>query len=198
MATQLKNLTFARALGIVESEERRAVTTPDAAKTVGRVLLAQKRNEERTKVMSEPTGGVVSVAKRSAAALEGGEIGQETFAKLQQRCAQEQFPNEPTLGHALAKFYRTPHGAEMLSRGLRKSYEDGQRRVAQRDADIIEKMNKPIAHAAAPRDTPDDDDAGEGTIDQRVERLMQSRGISRDEAISVLHRAEKVAKGFSF
>jgi hypothetical protein len=195
MATQLKNLTFAKALEIVESEERRAVTTPDA----GVLLLAQKRNEERTKVMSEPTGGVVSVAKRSAAALEGGEIGQETFAKLQQRLAQEMFPND-SIGVALGKFFATPHGAEMLNRGLKKNYEDIQKRVAVGNAyDVLKSKDGlvPHARAAAPRDTSDDDNSDE-TIDQKVERLMRDCNISRDAAISIVHRAEKVAKGFSF
>jgi hypothetical protein len=164
--TQLKNLTFAKALEIVEAEARPAavlkqhgVTMLDVAKALGRVLLTQKRNEEkrseeRTKVMSEPMG-VVSVAKRGAQALEGGEISQETFAKLQQRCAQEMFPTD-SMGVALSKFFATPVGAEMLSRGLKKSYEDGQRRTAANAAEVVMKMTRPHAEHAAPRDTSND------------------------------------------
>jgi hypothetical protein len=69
------------------------------------------------------------------------------------------------------------------------------------DADIIMKMNKPHAVHAQPEPEghdADDDDGGEGTIDQKVERLMQSRNISRDAAISILHRLEKAARGFTF
>jgi hypothetical protein len=223
--TQLKNLTFAKALEIVEAEARPAavlkqhgVTMLDVAKALGRVLLTQKRNEEkrseeRTKVMSEPMG-VVSVAKRGAQALEGGEIGQETFAKLQQRCAQEMYPTD-SMGVALSKFFATPAGAEMLSRGLKKSYEDGQRRAAANASEVVkasrggeeieepekDKDGRPKPHAVHAQPEPedrDDDDGGEGTIDQKVEKLMQSRNISRDAAISVLHRLEKRARGFTF
>jgi hypothetical protein len=60
-------------------------------------------------------------------------------------------------------------------------------------------MNKPHAvHAQPEPEGHDDDDGGEGTIDQKVERLMQSRNISSDEAISILHRLEKKARGFTF
>jgi hypothetical protein len=46
--------------------------------------------------------------------------------KLQQQLAQEQFPNDK-IGVALAKFYATPHGAEMLNVGLKLNYEAVQR-----------------------------------------------------------------------
>jgi hypothetical protein len=147
--------------------------------------------------MNESGLGVVSIAKRAPAALADGTLTQETYAKLQQRLAQEQFPNDNT-GVALAKFFATPHGAEMLNRGLQHDYETLQKRIAvgngyvQKDGDI------PHPHRASPRDTSgDDDDGGDETIDQKVERLMRDKNISRDAAISILHRAEKVAKGIS-
>jgi hypothetical protein len=146
-----------------------------------------------TKLRSEDYGSAIAKAD--------GDLNKQ----LEVRMAYEGFKNEqalkmfPTkkLWEARALYDETEIGKRMLNRGLQADYEALQKRVAQRDADVI-KMNKPIAHAAAPRDTSDDDDAGEGTVDQRVERLMQSRGISRDAAISVLHRLEKRARGFAF
>jgi hypothetical protein len=165
------------------------------------LLLKSAANEanERNEAMSESGLGVVSVAKRSAQALDNGEISQETYAKLQQRIAQEMFPGD-SMGVALGKFFATPHGAEMLNRGLKKNYEDIQKRTALGDGyDAVIKMNKPHAHAASPRDTSDDDgDDSDESIDQKVERLVRDKNISRDAAISILHRAEKVAKGFTF
>jgi hypothetical protein len=35
-------------------------------------------------------------------------------------------------------------------------------------------------------------------FDQQVERLMKERNISRDAAITLIYRAEKVAKGLSW
>jgi hypothetical protein len=108
------------------------------------------------------------------------------------------FPQSKTVYQARALYDETEIGKRALNEGLRADYESLQKRVAQRDADIIEKMNKPVAHAEQPDDRDDADDGGEGTIDQKVERLMQSRNISRDAAISVLHRLEKAARGFAF
>jgi predicted Zn-dependent protease len=87
----------------------------------------------------------------------------------------------------------------MSNFAVQKSYEDTQRRTAANAAEVIAKMNKPQAERAQPEpEGHDDDDGGEGSVDQKVERLMQSRNISRDAAISVLHRLEKRARGFTF
>jgi hypothetical protein len=162
-----------------------------------------KSANEGDQPMSE-SGSVVSVAKRSAMAIEKGEIGQGTLAKLQQRLAQEQFPND-SIGVALAKFYRTPHGAEMLNRGLQKSHEDMQRRSALANAAevLVAKAHGNPASRQSEYETPDTEEAdetphiGEGDepFDQKVERLMKERNISRDAAITLIYRAEKIAKG---
>jgi hypothetical protein len=109
------------------------------------------------------------------------------------------FPQSKTVYQARALYDETEIGKRVLNRGLQADYESLQKRVAQRDADIITKMNKPHAvHAQPEPEGHDDDDGGEGTIDQKVERLMQSRNISRDAAISILHCLEKAARGLTF
>jgi len=148
-----------------------------------------------TKIRAEDYGNAIAKAD--------GDLNKQ----LQVRMAYEDFKNEqalkmfPTkkLWEARALYDETEIGKRVLNRGLQADYESLQKRVAQRDADIITKMNKPHAvHAQPEPEGHDDDDGGEGTIDQKVERLMQSRNISRDAAISVLHRLEKRARGFTF
>ena len=103
-----------------------------------KVLLLKSANE-RNQTMSE-TMGVVSIAKRAPAALVDGTLTQETYAKLQQRLAQEQFPND-SIGVALSKFYATPHGAEMLNAGLRTNYESVQKRTALGAYELVAKAH---------------------------------------------------------
>jgi hypothetical protein len=149
--------------------------------------------------------GVISVAKRAASAIANGEIDQVTFAKLQQRLAQEQFPND-SIGVALSKFYATPHGAEMLNRGLKANYEAVQRADALSAYGSVAKAHGNPASRQSEYETPDTEEAGETPhigeddepFDQQVERLMKERNISRDAAITLIYRAEKVAKGLSW
>jgi hypothetical protein len=93
------------------------------------------------------------------------------------------FPND-NMGVALAKFYATPHGAEMLNRGLKKNYEDLQKRVAAGNG-YIEKAEReepwdkddaprPHARRAQPRDTSQDDDDGESVAD-KIAHLMKEK-----------------------
>ena len=150
-----------------------------------------------TKIRAEDYGNAIAKAD--------GDLNKQ----LQVRDSYEDFKNEqalkmfPTkkLWEARALYDETEIGKRVLNRGLQADYESLQKRVAQRDADIITKMNKPHAVHAQPEPEghdDGDDDGGEGTIDQKVERLMQSRNISRDAAISILHRLEKAARGFTF
>jgi len=151
--------------------------------------------------------GVVSVAKRAASAIANGEIDQVTFAKLQQRLAQEQFPND-SMGVALSKFYATPHGAEMLNRGLKSNYEAVQRANALGGYAPVSKAWGNPASRQSPFTTPDvarpcnTPRTGEVDTDEpfgeQVERLMKEQNISRDAAITLIYRAEKVAKGLSW
>ncbi len=170
-----------------------------------KVLLLKSANE-RNQTMSE-TMGVVSIAKRAPAALVDGTLTQETYAKLQQRLAQEQFPND-SIGVALSKFYATPHGAEMLNAGLRTNYESVQKRTALGAYELVAKAHGNPASRQSEYETPDTEEADEtphtGGIDtdepfdQQVERLMKEKNISRDAAITLIYRAEKVAKGLSW
>ena len=173
------------------------VSSVSKGSSPGATVRLLKSANERNQTMSESDLGFVSVAKRGARAVTDGVISQATGALLEQRLAQEQFPNAPTMGHALALWHATPHGRELQHALLEKAYRDTQLRSALGGGhDAVMKMNTPRAHAEQPDDTDDDGD-GDETIDQKVERLMRDKNISRDAAISILHRAEKIAKGIS-
>jgi hypothetical protein len=171
-----------------------------------RVLIRKKHEEKGNNPMSEGMG-VVSVAKRAGVAIAKGEIDQQTYAKLQQRLAQEQFPND-TIGVALSKFYATPHGAEMLNRGLRANYEAVQRATALGAYEPVAKAFGNPASRQSEYETPPHPEADETPhasgvdtdepLDQQIERLMKERNISRDAAISILHRKEKLRKNQSW
>jgi hypothetical protein len=166
-----------------------------------RSVFRKSQGEEKENTMSD---GVISVAKRAASAIANGEIDQVTFAKLQQRLAQEQFPND-SMGVALSKFYATPHGAEMLNRGLKANYEAVQRANARSAHGPLAKAFGNPASRQGEFENPDvarpSDEPHTGGVDtdepfeQQVERLMKERNISRDAAITLIYRAEKISKG---
>jgi hypothetical protein len=150
------------------------------------------------KAMKAVMPGPSIAAKVDAAneMLANGRIDGVVHAQLQQRFADERYPGDRC---ALSKFINDPDGGRMTNFGAQTSYVNMQKRTAANAAEVITKMNKPHAvHAQPEPEDYDDDDGGEGTIDQKVERLMQSRNISRDAAISILHRLEKRARGFTF
>jgi hypothetical protein len=154
---------------------------------------------------------VVDIAKRVVKAVERGGtkiVDQTAFAKLQQQLAQEQFPNDK-IGVALAKFYATPHGAEMLNAGLKLNREAVQRANALGAHVPLSKAWGNPASRQSEYETPPHPEADEtphatGEIakpepfEQKVERLMKEKNISRDAAITLIYRAEKVAKGLSW
>ena len=163
---------------------------------------------------------VISIAKRSARALDDGQISQESFAKLQQRLAQEMFPTN-SMGVALSKFYATPHGAEMLNRGLRKNYADTQKLGALGGYEPVGKAYgnptpswTPTSSRQSEFETPPHPMADEtphatgeiawpeawnkAVFDKAVELLMREKNCSRDAAITEIYRAEKRTKGLSF
>jgi hypothetical protein len=128
---------------------------------------------------------VISIAKRAATAIAKGEINQKVFAKLQERLAQEQFPND-SVGVALAKFYATAHGAEMLNAGLKLNYEAVQRANALGAHVPLAKAFGNPASRQSEYETPPHPEADEtphatGEIaepepfEQKVERLMKKK-----------------------
>ena len=160
---------------------------------------------------------VISIAKRSAQALDSGQISQETYAKLQRRLAQEMFPAD-SMGVALAKFYATPHGGEMLNAGLKKNYEAVQRANGLGGYELVGKADgnptpswtpsssrqsefetppHPMADET-PRHTGEIAAPSKDVFERAIALLMEDRNISRDAAITLLYRAEKVAKGLSY
>ncbi len=75
-----------------------------------RVLLRKSLDNERTPPMT-PT----SVAKSLIEKLQNGAISSFEFAERQQQLAQVMFPGEANIGRALAKFFTTLPGQEMLA-----------------------------------------------------------------------------------
>ncbi|MGO8925130.1 MAG: hypothetical protein ACLQF4_19600 [Xanthobacteraceae bacterium] len=149
---------------------------------------------------------VISIAKRSAKALDDGQISQEAYAKLQERLAQEMFPTD-SMGVALAKFYATPHGAEMLNRGLRKSHADMQKAGALGAYEPVAKADgnptpawTPTSAGQSEYETPPHPMADDTprVFEAAVELLMKERNCGRDAAISEIYRAEKRRKGLSY
>jgi hypothetical protein len=224
--TQIKNLTISSVDSVDkgagkgvkvlllkrDGDESTNVSMVDIARALGRLVLTQKRNaERRSNPMSNATNiTVTDVIKAMKAVMPGpsiaakvdavikmiedGRIDGFVAAQLEQRLADERYPGDRC---ALAKFQNDPDGMRLLNAAVKTSYVELQKRTALGDGyDAVMKMNKPHAHAASPRDTSDDD--GDESTDQKVERLMRDKNISRDAAISILHRAEKVAKGFAF
>ena len=137
--------------------------------------------------------------------LADGRIDGIVHAQLQQRFADERYAGDH---RSLAKFLGDPDGQRMTNFAAQTSYVSLQKATALGNAADVRKMretlepvameNKPRAHRAMnDPDRDSDDDGGDASIDQKVERLMRDKNISRDAAISILHRAEKVAKGFT-
>ncbi len=59
-----------------------------------------------------------------------GQISDYASALLHQHLALEQFPESPNVGVALAKFYGTARGEQLLQGSVRKGYEEIQKRSA--------------------------------------------------------------------
>jgi hypothetical protein len=153
-----------------------------AAKTA--VLLRKSHHTEDNPMSGDV--GVVSIAKRSAQALDEGTLDQASYAKMQQRLAQEQFPGD-TIGVALAKFFQTAHGAEMLARGVKKNYADGQMRTALGDGYDVLKAEQSLPRSAADADAPV---RGTPAWDGEIQRLMREGGYSRQGAENALRARE--------
>lgn len=151
--------------------------------------------------------GVVSVAKRAAMAVAKGELDQAACARLQERLALEMFPQAKSTGEALAKFFDTATGKEMLNAGLKANYEAVQKRsaLANRAEVLIAKAFGNPASEQSPFTTPDvveaesdADYAVDGDVDAKVKEIMARDGVSFDIALSRVHRAEKAAKGMNW
>jgi hypothetical protein len=148
------------------------------------------------------------IQKSYRAALEGAITWGEAAAEQMDR-AQEMFPAAKTTGEALAKYMQTEVGRNDINNLHKaqfvKAQWDGRLGDGVKPGAVL-KATSPKIHL---------DDSGDGVPrgdqsaryndgdvdnaepwDKRVERVMSERGCSKDAAISHLHRAEKVAKGF--
>jgi hypothetical protein len=154
------------------------------------------------------------IQKSHAAAVQGhitwGEAAQEQMER-----ALEQFPNAKTPGEALDLYMQTEVGKRDINnlhklQFTKQQWEtrlgDGVQAGAvlkaepkirlddSKDGAVVDGRNRVVE----PDDGTDDgtDDQGvEEPWDKRVQAVMDKLGCSKDEAISALHRAEKVSKG---
>jgi hypothetical protein len=85
------------------------------------------------------------------------------------------FPND-SIGVALGKFFATPHGAQMLNHGLKKSYRDMQLRTALGNG-VRKEGDIPHQHREQPTDDGDDDDP-----DRELEKLGEAYRAAHPEA----------------
>ena len=148
------------------------------------------------------------IAKSHAQAVQG-QISFAKAAREQMARAQELFPHAASPGAAMAEYLKTDVGKrdvgnlaslEFLKQQWDNRIGDGARAVL--------KLGEGDGHGGGPHihydnskdgavdsDSPDDQGVEE-PWDKRVKNLMDKHGMSYDQAVSHLHRAEKVAKGF--
>jgi hypothetical protein len=174
----------------------RSVDSVDRGAGVGCRVLIRKRLKEEENKMSDI--GVVSIAKRAATAIAKGELDPQTSARLFQRIALEEFPESKTLGEAMEKLRKTVHGQDWLNAQLQRDYENMQRAGALGTPELVDKAHGNPASRQAPYTAPYDGEDDDEPFDQKVERLMKEKNISYDAAVSLIHRAEKVAKGMGW
>ena len=124
----------------------------------------------------------------AASSLDG-----ESFAKMQVELAVEMYPDAPTPGHALAKLMNSNVGREMVAKACSAHYEKLQHQSACGDAWDVQKRG-PKMPAQAEHATSDPEGVEE-PFDHRLKRLTDA-GYSSDEAHSVLHRMEKLRRGY--
>jgi hypothetical protein len=148
------------------------------------------------------------IAKSHAAAVQG-EISFTQAALDQQNRAMEMFPLAKSVGQALDQYGQTAIGKRDI-----QNLKDLQFLKSQWDNRIGDGARAVLKHGGAgPQIHFDNDKSGavnddgkehatsdpdgvEESWDKRVENLMSQYGMSKDAAISYLHRAEKIAKGF--
>jgi hypothetical protein len=145
------------------------------------------------------------IAKSHAQAVQG----QISFAKAaseQMDRALEMFPTARSRGEAMAEYLKTEVGKhdvgnlanlEFLKQQWDSRIGDGAHAVLKHGGDGFPEvhMEGPKEHATS--DPPDGDDSErEEPFDRRVKTLMDKHGMTYDQAVSHLHRMEKVAKGY--
>jgi hypothetical protein len=150
------------------------------------------------------------IAKSHTAAVRG-EISFTQAALEQQQRALEMFPLAKSVGQALHQYGETAIGKRDIQalKDLQflKSQWDGRlgngAQAVMKSDDGIPRIEfekaEPKVHADDSRDgaVANEHDSGvEEPFDRRVKTLMDKHGISHDAAVSMLHRAEKVSKGF--
>jgi hypothetical protein len=161
------------------------------------------------------TDGVVSIAKHAIKALTNGQLDPATSYRLFARCALEQFPDSKNEAEATEKFRKTVHGQEWFNVERKQNYEDMQKGTAlgahvpitkfwgnpgtlqtrPAQPDVTKPSNTPRLSAGEAAGPEDWDGVTPAVFDAAVERLMKERNISRDAAITLIYRAEKIAKG---
>jgi hypothetical protein len=143
------------------------------------------------------------VAKSHSAALRG-EITFAEAASDQMDRAVEMFPHAKSPGEAMQKYMQTAIGKADVNNLHRAQHIKQQWDTRVGDAvapGAILKGKSPKTHlddgsGGAVEDEPASAEGLEEPWDKRVKNLMDKHGWSQDQAISHLHRAEKVSKGF--
>jgi hypothetical protein len=96
-------------------------TVDSAANPHARILIAKRheRNETmsnlETVLKANPAAGFMAIAKAGHQAVSNGEISEYAFGELQKQLATSMYPDEPSEGRALAKFFRSAAGRATLA-----------------------------------------------------------------------------------
>jgi hypothetical protein len=142
------------------------------------------------------------IAKSHHAAV----TGQISFAKAaseQMDRALEMFPTAKSRGEAMAKYLGTEVGRrdvqnlkdlEFLKSQWDNRIGDGATAVLKHGGDGFPEVHLDASQSGAV-DSDQDDGEREEPWDKRVQALMDKLGCTKDQAISHLHRMEKVSKG---
>jgi hypothetical protein len=133
-----------------------------------------------------------------------GTLSDYDLGRMHQAWAVEAFPAARSIGEALTKWYGTVAGQQALNGAQHMYSHELQKRHACGDGwEAVMKMDKgddgvPHIHPDQSRDgAVDSDDGGvEEPWDKRVKTLMDKHGMTYDQAVSHLHRAERVSKGY--
>jgi hypothetical protein len=133
-----------------------------------------------------------------------GEMSDADVGREHQRMAMNMFPDAPSLGRALNEFYKTAIGQQALCSAQAMRHFEVQKNAAVGDAwEVLRKREGDDGGDGVPHPHKQghskavgegDQDGVEEPFDRRLKRLTDA-GFGKDEAFTMLHRAEKLRRG---
>jgi hypothetical protein len=158
--------------------------------------------------------GPTRIAKRAFEAVSKGEMSEFEYGCFQQAEAKRMFPDAPNIGIALSKYFATEAGMVGLAPRRAQSVAENTE-LMKREGNVPHLQRAQSAGADGDSDSDEDDiatlmseqgltrDQATAAVRQRklaktvaetIEQLV-AKGLTFDQAATVAHRAEKIAKG---